>query len=73
MKVVNNLDKKSRRKFIWRDSEGALWFWDTDHDDWYTLTPEQGGYYVSDTVETDGWPDGPFTKVSKNPVFETGL
>lgn len=63
MKTVNKLKKKHRNDY-WLDVDGFLWFWNAESADWWYLACGWlGGHFPQSTIDTDGWPDGPYTRV----------
>lgn len=66
-KVVKTLDNPTHLNDIWLDEDGFVWFFDSRELEWRVLG-DMGpglGYANERTYETDGWPDGPFTRLLK--------
>lgn len=70
MKQVNDLEKPCRRRYIWLDRDGALWFWDSGTEEWGTLEGYDNGWWSANTNGDDeGWPDAPFTRLLENKAW----
>lgn len=68
MKIVKKLNKKKHRYDLWVDNDNGLWYFDEISWEWRILIQADPadrcyGDYLS--VETKGWPDGPYRRVVK--------
>lgn len=72
---VDSLDPPECRQFIWIDRDYALWYWDSEAQDWYWLEPLVDGYLRGQSVDhpdDDTWWDRPFHAIARNPQYIGG-
>lgn len=67
--LINELDTEEYRRDLWVDTDGCVWYFDFDTQDWRTLSFVQDndlvGYVNDGTDETpaDEWPNAPFFRL----------
>lgn len=74
MSLKMDLDAPECQEWIWGDRDAALWFWNADAQDWFTLEAADDGWVLGqseDDGEDDGkpWRDAPFIALIPNQQY----